>query len=153
MKFWISLCVVTTVLLSATVYAADPEVAPLSQEVLLERMQDNDSKLLLLDVRSPGEYVGGHVPGAVNVPYDRIASQLAGIPRDKDLVLYCRSGRRAQIAAEVLSSAGYTRLFHLDGDMQAWAANKRTVETPADPAACAAAVEQGAPATAACAPL
>jgi rhodanese-related sulfurtransferase len=49
-------------------------------------------------------------------------------------VLYCRSGRRAGIAADTLSAAGYKRLFHLEGDMEAWTAQARPVEKPAAPA-------------------
>ena len=74
----------------------------------------------MLDVRSPEEYASGHVPGAVNIPYDQIASRIAEVPKDKDVVLYCKSGRRAGIAAEVLAGQGYTRLQHLEGDIVAW---------------------------------
>jgi rhodanese-related sulfurtransferase len=45
-------------------------------------------------------------------------------------VLYCRSGRRAGLAADVLAANGYTRLSSLDGDMPAWIAKGRQVETP-----------------------
>ena len=68
------------------------------------------------------------MPGAVNVPYDQVASHLAEIPKDKDVVLYCRSGRRAGLAADVLAANGYTKLEHLQGDMQAWLKDGRPVE-------------------------
>ena len=96
-------------------------------------------------------HVGGHVPGAVNVPYDALRSQLALIPRDKDVVLYCRSGRRAGLAAETLQDNGYTRLLQLEGDMLGWLQSDRAVETPADPTACLAALEQGVVASPLCA--
>jgi rhodanese-related sulfurtransferase len=84
----------------------------------------------VLDVRTPQEYAEGHVPGAVNVPYDQLASRLADIPKDKDVVLYCKSGRRAGIAAETLTANGYTRLSHLEGDMPAWIEKGRPVAKP-----------------------
>src|SRR5262245_38095498 len=57
----------------------------------------------LLDVRSPGEYAGGHLPGAVNIPVDEIERRLAEVgPRDGELILYCRSGHRSGRAAEIL---------------------------------------------------
>jgi rhodanese-related sulfurtransferase len=100
----------------------------ISQQALLERQAKGDPSLFLLDVRTPQEFASGHVPGAVNVPYDQVASHLAEIPKDKDVVLYCRSGRRAGLAADVLAANGYTKLGHLQGDMEAWLKDGRPVE-------------------------
>ncbi len=105
-------------------------VALMSQEALLEHLSRHPDHLFVLDVRTPQEYAEGHVPGAVNVPYDQLASRLAEVPKDKDVVLYCKSGRRAGIAADVLAANGYTRLSHLEGDMPAWAAKGHAVEKP-----------------------
>ena len=102
----------------------------MSQEALLEHQSRHPDHLFVLDVRTPQEYAEGHVPGAVNVPYDQLASRLAEVPKDKDVVLYCKSGRRAGIAADVLAANGYTRLSHLEGDMPAWAAKGHAVEKP-----------------------
>lgn len=116
------------VLAAAVAWAAEPVVAPVTQEALLERQQRADADLVVLDVRSPGEFAAGHVPGALNIPHDRIGEHLADVPRDKDVVLYCQSGRRAGIAAQVLAEQGYTRLFHLEGDIAAWKAQGRPLE-------------------------
>lgn len=114
---------------AATIALAAPPL--ITQEQLLELQASRDPELLVLDVRSPEEYAAGHVPGAVNVPYDQVAERLAEIPKDKDVVLYCRSGRRTGIAAEVLEANGYTRLQHLQGDMEAWVKAGRPVEPAA----------------------
>jgi rhodanese-related sulfurtransferase len=103
-------------------------MAPMTQEQLLEHQAKHPGHLVVLDVRTPEEFAAGHVPGAKNVPYDLVAARLAEIPRDKDVVLYCKSGRRAGLAADVLTAKGYTRLSHLEGDMTAWVANGRPVE-------------------------
>jgi rhodanese-related sulfurtransferase len=100
----------------------------ISPQALLERQAKNDQSLFVLDVRTPKEYAAGHVPGAVNVPYDQVASHLAEIPKDKDVVLYCQSGRRAGLAAAVLEANGYTKLEHLQGDIQAWLKDGRPLE-------------------------
>jgi phage shock protein E len=121
-------------LVSAGALAADPVLVPVSQEALLERQQKGDESTYVLDVRSPEEYASGHVPGAVNIPYDQVASRIAEVPKDKDVVLYCKSGRRAGIAAEVLAGHGYERLQHLEGDIVAWVEKGRPLETPKDPA-------------------
>jgi rhodanese-related sulfurtransferase len=138
-------------LVSAGALAAEPVLVPVSQEALLERQQKADEATYVLDVRSPEEYASGHVPGAVNIPYDQIASRIAEVPRDQDVVLYCKSGRRAGIAAEVLAGQGYTRLQHLEGDIVAWVDKGRPVDTPTDPVACVAALTAGQPAEPACA--
>jgi phage shock protein E len=103
---------------------------PMSQEALLQHQSQHPDHLYILDVRTPQEYADGHVPGAVNVPYDQLASRLAEVPKDKDVVLYCKSGRRAGIAAEVLAANGYQRLSHLEGDMSAWIEKGRPVAKP-----------------------
>jgi len=107
--------------------AAAAAVRPMSQEALLQHLAQHPEHLFLLDVRTPQEFAEGHIAGAVNVPYDQIAARLAEVPKDKDVVLYCRSGRRAGIAADVLAANGYTRLSHLEGDMIAWTEKGRPV--------------------------
>jgi phage shock protein E len=77
---------------------------------------------LIVDVRTPGEFATGHVPGAVNIPYDQMPARVAEIAAHKDgpVVLYCRTGRRSGIAAEVLSERGFKDLGLLRGDMPGW---------------------------------
>ncbi len=114
----------------AATVPATATATPMSQEALLQHQSQHPDHLYVLDVRTPQEYADGHVPGAVNVPYDQLASRLAEVPKDKDVVLYCKSGRRAGIAADVLAANGYTRLSHLEGDMSAWVEKGRPVEKP-----------------------
>jgi rhodanese-related sulfurtransferase len=113
---------------SAPAAAASASLPLISPQVLLERQAKKDPSLFVLDVRTAKEFAEGHVPGAVNVPYDQVASRLAQIPKDKDVVLYCRSGRRAGLAAGVLEANGYKELKQLQGDMEAWLKDGRPVE-------------------------
>lgn len=138
-------------LVAGTSLATDPPGTSVAPAALLERLDDGAAAPYVLDVRTAEEYVSGHVPGAVNIPYDKLAARLAEVPKDRDVVLYCRSGRRAQIAGEVLADNGYARLAYLQGDMPAWADQGRPVEKPRDPAACAAALASGGPTEQACA--
>ena len=110
--------------------SAAAAVAPMSQEALLEHQSRHPDHLFVLDVRTPQEYAEGHVPGAVNVPHDQLASRLAEVPKDKDVVIYCKSGRRSALAADVLAANGYSRLSHLEGDMNAWVAKGRPIAKP-----------------------
>lgn len=76
---------------------------------------------LLLDVRSPDEFAGGHLDGAVNVPVGELESRLASLPakKDQDVIVYCRSGARSSRAAKILTTAGFTRVHDLGG-MSNW---------------------------------
>ncbi len=104
--------------------------ALISQADLLARTAQKDSDLVVLDVRTPEEFAAGHVPGARNVSHDQLSAKLAELSalKDKPVVLYCRSGRRSALAADVLSRAGFTKLLHLEGDWLAWEAANRPVE-------------------------
>ena len=96
-----------------------------------ERIAWSDRSLVLLDVRTPAEFAEGHLPGAINIPHTELASRVAELSdaRDRDIVVYCRSGTRAEQALGVLKDAGFSRLFHLDGDYQRWSSEKRPVTT------------------------
>ena len=72
----------------------------------------------LLDVRSPGEWAGGHLPGAVLVPVDELDARLAEIPRDQPVVVYCASGVRSAAATRTLVASGYEA--HDLGGMSRW---------------------------------
>ena len=114
--------------------AGDPAPAAstesMSQADLLARLGRKDPDLVVLDVRTPAEFAAGHVPGARNVSHDLLSSRLAELAplRDKQVVLYCRSGRRTLLAADVLHAAGFKRLAHLEGDYLAWEAEHRPIE-------------------------
>jgi phage shock protein E len=80
------------------------------------------SGLLVLDVRNPDEYASGHVLGAMNIPHTEIEARIDELAeyRDREIVIYCERGYRAQIAAGALDEAGFQRLGHLVGDMKSW---------------------------------
>ena len=130
--------------------AGDTGVSPISQEAFLAMPKQGADAPFVLDVRTADEYASGHVPGAVNIPYDQVGARLAEVPKDRPVVLYCRSGRRAGLAAEVLKDQGYRQLQLLEGDMPAWIEKGRPVEKPKDPAACVAELEAGKPGAPAC---
>lgn len=87
-----------------------------------EQVATEAQSLVILDVRSEEEYADGHVPGALHIPHDEIAVRLTELEasKDKPIVVYCRSGKRAAKALAVLHEAGFTRLLHLTGDMPGW---------------------------------
>lgn len=72
---------------------------------------------LWIDVRTPEEFAQGHLDGAINVPLDVIAQQIAFHAPDKStpVALYCRSGRRAALAQDILLELGYTNVTNQGG--------------------------------------
>ncbi|MCX5730476.1 MAG: rhodanese-like domain-containing protein [Deltaproteobacteria bacterium] len=66
----------------------------------------------VVDVRTPEEFASGHVPGAINIPYDEIGKRASEIgPPSTQVLLYCRTGRRSGIAADALDRAGYKKVY------------------------------------------
>lgn len=64
----------------------------------------------IIDVREPAEFEESHVEGAVNIPLGDIMKRLDEIPKDDEVVVYCRSGGRAGVAVQGLGSMGYTNI-------------------------------------------
>jgi len=70
----------------------------------------------LVDVRTPAEYSGGHIDGAVNIPLNQVESRIADFgERSSPIVLYCRSGARSGKALQILQSKGFTQVHNLGG--------------------------------------
>lgn len=87
---------------------------------------------LILDVRTQGEYETGHIKGAKLIPVQELASRIDEIQayRDKDVFIYCRSGNRSTVAAEILSRAGFRKLHNLRYGIIEWQRDEYPVETP-----------------------
>lgn len=122
------LVAVLALLVSTLAWAG--EAARLGQDAFLEKVSAAGADVVVLDVRTAKEFAEGHVPGARNIPHDELEARLAelGRTRGQEVVVYCRSGRRADIALDVLQKAGFTRLYHLEGDYTAWSEAGRPVE-------------------------
>jgi len=124
-----SLLATAALVCAAVTHADEPtrETPRIKQEALLKRIEQKDASMIILDVRRPEEYAAGHIEGAVNIPYTHLPARLSELRNagDKEIVLYCLSGVRAERAAERMREHGYTRLLHLDGDMRAWEEKKQ----------------------------
>lgn len=106
------------------------EAPSIGADVVLTRMSGADETLVILDVRTPAEYARGHVPGAINIPYDQIPTRVDELQnaKDKEVVLYCHSGGRADVAVRTLKARGFEKLRQLDGDWVKWRREDRPVE-------------------------
>ncbi len=78
------------------------------------------SNKILIDVRTPGEYKGGHIPSAINIPVSDLHTRIGDIAKDKAVFVYCQSGMRSNQAGRILSKHGYSTIFNLRGGILSW---------------------------------
>ncbi len=78
------------------------------------------SGVTVVDVRTPGEFEAGHVPGAINIPVDQMAAQAAALDPAQPVAVYCATGSRSASAVQYLTQAGFKKIYHFDQGMVAW---------------------------------
>ncbi len=74
-----------------------------------------DQAQVIVDVREPFEYQSGHVDGALNIPPAELLAgsvQLNAVPKDAKIIVYCRTGSRANVAIEILKQQGFSNLVN-----------------------------------------
>lgn len=72
---------------------------------------------VIIDVRTKGEFQGGHIKGAINIPLHSLESNLSKIKKDKPVITCCASGMRSASAKSILKSKGYTEVYNGGGWM------------------------------------
>lgn len=97
------------------------------QDISVERMREymarhEENEYLLVDVRQPDEYAQGHIAGAILIPLGEIPKRIQELPVDRDIVFYCRSGKRSKGAAIFVGSRPYAAgtVFNMTGGILAW---------------------------------
>ncbi|KAM9375990.1 thiosulfate:glutathione sulfurtransferase-like [Pholidichthys leucotaenia] len=104
----------------------------------LKALLENKDKLILIDVRSPQEVAGGHIPGSVNIPVDKIQSALQmtpdefratyGIDKEQlngpNLVFHCQMGMRGGRATDIAKNLGYTNARNYKGGYKEWSSKE-----------------------------
>lgn len=82
----------------------------------------NRREALVLDVRAPGEFGGGHLPRAKNIPVGELKTRAGELDKwkDKPVIVHCATGNRSHPAAKTLKGAGFTEVFELQGGIGAW---------------------------------
>jgi len=128
MKLVLSLRIAAILLFSACAQAQITQIEP---QALLDNIV-NQQTLTILDVRSEQEFSEGHIQGAINIPYDQLVQNKTRIAKYKaqELVLYCRSGRRASVAYQTLQNLGFSKLIDLRGHINLWQALNFPLVTP-----------------------
>lgn len=83
----------------------------------LQEKLNNKANIVVLDVRTKEEFANGHIPGALLLPYDEIEQNATKLlpEKDKEIIVYCRSGRRSAIAKDSLEALGYAAVKDFGG--------------------------------------
>ena len=90
----------------------------ISVDEALRQWQNKEA--VIIDVRTPGEYRDGHIPGVVNIPLDELEKRMGEIPKDKKTVLICRTGSRSAQGTRLLRSKGFNNVYNSTGGMSTW---------------------------------
>jgi rhodanese-related sulfurtransferase len=102
-------------------------VAQIPVEELAARLAER-APLQVVDVRRPGEYAAGHVPGAAAAPLAELGSRLRGLDRKRPTAVVCASGYRSSIATSLLARDGFAELYNVVGGTSAWIQAGHAVE-------------------------
>jgi len=108
--------------ISACGQAANTNSSVPSHNVSIEQaLTDWQNKsVVILDVRTPGEYADGHIPNTILIPLDQLPERLNEVPKEKKVYVICRSGNRSAQAVNLLQSKGFTNVYNVTGGMMQW---------------------------------
>ena len=125
---WIGAAVVIIVVIGAVVVlsqnnrpATTAGTTNLAHEVSVQEAATlRDSGAFVLDVRQPDEWADYHVPDSTLIPLDQLSSRLSEVPRDKPILVVCRSGNRSASGRDILLEAGFTSVTSMAGGLTEW---------------------------------
>ncbi len=102
--------------------AAQTDVKNLPDNVTIAQTKEllGRSDVMILDVREQSEYDAGHIPGVTLIPTGQVANRLSEIPKDKPVIVTCRSGNRSATITKFLREQGYTNVHNMEGGIVAW---------------------------------
>lgn len=100
-----------------------PTLAPTAARDLVER-----ENALIVDVRESDEWADARIPGAVHIPLRQLLARVDEIPRDRPIIVQCRSGNRSASATRALLEEGFTNVYNLEGGLGDWAADGLPLE-------------------------
>lgn len=89
----------------------------ITNEQLESKLEEN---CFLLDVREPAEFAFGHIPGAKSIPFGVLEEKMEELPKDCSMYIICRTGRRSDLAAQLLSKNGFSDVVNVVPGMSMW---------------------------------
>jgi rhodanese-related sulfurtransferase len=104
-----------------TVYPAEISVPQAAEK--------RDQGAFILDVREPSEWVQFHIPGATLIPLGDLPNRLNDVPKDREIVVVCRTGHRSAQGRDILLNAGITKVTSMAGGVTQWQAQGLAIAT------------------------
>ena len=97
---------------------------------LQRKLESSTENFFLLDVRSKEEYQSGHIKNSINIPHEELIEDINLISQYKNdsLIVYCRSGMRAQLVIDKLLENDFKNIIYMNGDMLAWIESDLPIE-------------------------
>lgn len=120
---WLTGAVVIVAVIVLIVTGGNSGATGLPKEVSVAKAAEmRTSGAFILDVRELSEWQTVHIPGATLIPLGELANRLDELPKDKDIVVVCRSGNRSAQGRDILLNAGFTNVTSMAGGMNQWTA-------------------------------
>ena len=91
-------------------------------QIPVEDLNRELSNVQVIDVRKPGEWDEGHIPGAILMPLNKLESMLPGLGADRPIAVHCKGGYRSAIACSLIQRAGFENVMNVIGGFDAWLA-------------------------------
>lgn len=92
----------------------------LTPQQAVSRYLNKDEEVVILDVRTLREWVGGHIPGAVHIPLDELTARYQDLDPEQETLVVCAHGIRSAAACEWLAQVGFDKVRNLRYGMSAW---------------------------------
>lgn len=87
-----------------------------------------DNRIKFIDVREAAEHEAARIPNTILIPMSEIQSRIEEIPKDEEIVIYCRTGNRSGILIQQLLQFGYTNLYNLKHGIVDWHQNNFPID-------------------------
>jgi phage shock protein E len=121
---WVALALGLVVIVGAAIALAQPKsptsVSLPSEISVAQAAQKRDQGAFILDVREPSEWAQFHIQGATLIPLGSLPSRLNEVPKDRPVVVYCRTGHRSAQGRDILLNAGFKHVTSMTGGITQW---------------------------------
>ena len=125
---YLILIFVTTISFSCQNRSKDSNITLITTEEMKTMLQDD--KVQLVDVRTVKEFDEHFIEGAENIVYDdNFEQKLDKLDKEKPIIIYCRSGRRTVLSADIMEKQGFTKIYELKGGIKQWMKDGNAVLT------------------------
>jgi rhodanese-related sulfurtransferase len=117
----IAIVLVLTILKRKFSFISNDKVKNISAEEAHKILNEN-KELIVLDVRTKGEYSSGHIPRAKSIPVQQISQRIKELEKykDKPILVYCASGGRSPSAVKALLNNGFNNIYHMNKGVSSW---------------------------------